>query len=549
MRYVSGAQSNAISGGGSNAPFPLYGDGIAGEAVSAGQLAVQRGDNKFYWACDPDLPGATLRPIAQASDIYLGLQSQPTLYSMAMQGRLAGGVLSNGNFFIAQADSAAPYMVRVKIYDPHGVPVFFADVSPSAQANGSGGSLVCAAVLSGGGFVVAYNLAGRPTFSILDNAGSVTKAATAMGGVSSTMYSMSISPLTAGGFAVCYNQLSVNEVPNYAVFSSAGAQVKAPTALRAAPASNATLVASNVAALTGGGFVCAYSINVGGSNTNYAQIFDATGTKMGAEIVVRAGATLNSGVLVRAFGNGGFCVVETDSVRVTAYDSTGVVVGIPLAKEAAGVVRNRLFVPTPGIGSIGFALPLIWHGAVQTTVYISPIYYDGISSSSVVVSTAALSSCELQSLGMYAFGGYVVACYADASSRLCVNTYNGSHVLIASAVYQNITSDLNGATATPYGFSAFVTSPLSPSTVTFVVSPPTAAGTATFAIVNSFVSKASCFGVYSASAATAATVAYQFAGTTTLATTFPRRQSIAIFPTGQLMHINGSKIFFSGVTL
>lgn len=531
----------------SNAPVSLFSEGTAFDAVLSGQVAVRRADGRLTYAVDPALPGASLRPIEQASDVYLGLQSAPTQVAFGTQGRIAGCVLSNGNVLHVHVLAVAPYLVRMGIFDPHGVALAAPDYTwPATAASGGGGPLVCAAALAGGGAVVAWNAGGAPSFAIIDNNGGIVKSATTFGATSS-ITALSVAPLAGGGFVVVYNQVSVNEVPIFAVFSAIGVAVKAPTVLRAAPASNLTAVASNVAALSNGGFACAYSINTGGANTNYVKVFDAVGVQVGVEIVLRVGAAINSGVVIRGFGNGGFCTVETDGVRISTFDQTGTLVGLPLAKEP-GQIRNKLHVPIPGVGCLGWQLLVAWHSAIAGTICISPIYYTGPSVGTVVVTSSALSGCDLQTIGIGANGGYVACVYADTAGKLAISVYNGAFVFLAQAIYSNITSDTTGAATIPQGFAAPVTSPINSNVVTLFLSTTTTAGNVTFCLVNHLVERVYPIGVFSSSAIAGAAVTYQFAGVAALRSGFVRELSKPILPANQTLFITGNAALMYGVT-
>jgi len=81
--YFNGGAGASSSGNGVQAVNTAV---TTGEAVQAGDILTIGADNLAYHALDPTMPGATLRPISQATAILNGLQSPATLLSSSPAG-------------------------------------------------------------------------------------------------------------------------------------------------------------------------------------------------------------------------------------------------------------------------------------------------------------------------------------------------------------------------------------------------------------------------------------------------------------------------------
>lgn len=484
----------------------------AGMAVVANTLAAKAADGKLYMALEPGKPGSSLLPLSQASDIFNGLQSLPTLFATGVQGRIASVVLPSGNVLLLWAEAQAPYNVKLCIVDPHGVPQFGGakTVGPSSISGGGGLPWVCAALLANGNVVLAYNAGGKPVFAIYDQTATLVKAPTAVD-AASTVYALSVAALKGGNFVLCYNILSTNEVPTYAVYNANGVQVLAATALRAAPANNATSVASAVCALAAGGFVCAYSINVGGSNSNYFKRFDAAGVLQGSESLLRSGNVTNSGVVMRPMAGGGFAIIETADVRLNVLNATGVLQGTGLSREP-GFTQNNIAIASHPAFDGGV---ITWQSG--TSGVVKAMTYNAAGGNNTVnVSNTASNSGQVLAL-MDAIGNCVIA-WADSSHKLAAASYHANLIQIASNVYPAMVADLNASALA--GTAAYLSSPLHPSASTFMLALPTVSGNAAFGIFNAYVAARTTVGMFTANAAAGTNVNVQFSGVATLSTAF-----------------------------
>ncbi|MBI3230447.1 MAG: hypothetical protein HYZ45_09790 [Burkholderiales bacterium] len=294
------------------------------------------------------------------------------------------------------------------------------------------------------------------------------------------------------------------------MYSATGAVVLTATILRATPASNATTVASCVCALAGGGFVCAYSVNVSGSNSNFFKRFDAAGVLQGGETIIRTGVVTNSGVVMRALANGGFAIIETADVRLNVYNATGVLQGSPLSRDQ-GFTQNNIAIANHPLFDGGV---IAWQSSIGGTV--KAMSYNGVGGQSTITASTASNSGQVLAL-VDGVGNCVVA-WSDTSNKLAAASYNANLTQLGSNVYAAIPADLSAAPLA--GTAAYLSSPLNPGAVTFMLALPAANGNASFGIVNAFVAARTTIGMFTTSAAAGSTVAVQYSGPATLSVAF-----------------------------
>jgi hypothetical protein len=505
-------QLAAVTNGAQNATFGTL--EMAGENIAAGDCIGLGDDGKGYWLMPPEQVGSSLRPLLSRAAISNGLQSPVVNFAKggATQGRIAGAALTNGNYVFAYCLAAAPYNVYFGVIDAYGQTQVPLTLVGPALAGGSGQPLVTLTALVGGGFVVGYNNGGTATIAVFGNNGVLIKAPTAVGATGGSLFALQIASLTSGAFAVCFASGaagSTNEAPWYAVLSATGAIVQAATRLRAQPTANpsAQAIICGVAALVGGGFVCAYTITPATVVTTYFQRFDNVGVQQGAETVVRSGATAGSGVLVRGLSSGGFVVVETADVNVTVYNSAGVLVGAQQARDP-GVKSNKLSVSSASQTNVGL---IAWSSTPSTTIKLSPIYDTGPITGVVTVSTTAAPDGDIQSSCAYLASGINAVMYADSGLSARLATYDGYFTLKASTIIPGLPSDLGGA-APPAGVLSLLTPPIKPNEVSFFLCLPTASGAMNFSFVNAYIQKYTFVGVASATVLAGQPVPYQSTG-------------------------------------
>jgi hypothetical protein len=204
--------------------------------------------------------------------------------------------------------------------------------------------------LSNGGFVVAWDSGWSQKAQIFDAAGVkvggeiVTNNAAGIDGFGD------VTALAGGGFVVSWRAGGFGAYDVYArIFDNAGSPVGAQFRLNTATSGDQ--YGQSVTALEGGGFVAVWGTSASDSG-NWdlrAQLFGATGVKVGAEFAVnQPTASWQNSQQVTALSNGGFLVAwqtgdtaqdgSGTAVKARQFDANGVAVGdeYRLNTEAAG---------------------------------------------------------------------------------------------------------------------------------------------------------------------------------------------------------------------
>ena len=194
-------------------------------------------------------------------------------------------VLSNGNVAVSYAVNSATG-TKYAVYDKALQTVIKAPGAPTGGtvAYGYGSFMV---TLTGGGFAIIYGTsATAANLTMFDNTGTQTATAAITSTFSSSNL-MNMVQLSSGNLAFAWNPGSGNYT--YAIYSTAGGQVKAPTST--AIAVNSSYVGAMAA--TTGYFAMGLQVT---STTYSVQVYDNTGTKQGSNIPITMGA-LGSGLI------------------------------------------------------------------------------------------------------------------------------------------------------------------------------------------------------------------------------------------------------------
>lgn len=240
---------------------------------------------------------------------------------------------------------------------------------------GPGHGPTSAASLAAGGFVVNWTADGVVRARIYDAAGNPAgahfTANTTSNGVQTTSQ---VTELAGGGFVITWRD------PHATGFNNIRGQVFAADGTRVGgefiggDAVPGTEYGPEITALSGGGFVVAWSQTGGDSSFgtgSRAQVFDATGNKLGAAFTVNT-ITVGgqSGVKVAAMPSGGFMVFWYDDGNTTSgnpnngnagtwaqlFDAGGNKVGDDVHLYAGNYVADVEMIP-----GIGFAV--VWKDA------------------------------------------------------------------------------------------------------------------------------------------------------------------------------------------
>lgn len=520
---------------GANQLTVLTAEGVVGEDVQSGQIAVRRGDGKLSYAVDPAIPGASLRPISQDADITLGQQSAPVVFTGALQGRMECVMLATGNLALIWCSG---YNVQIQITDPHGVALSSVKVIEAVPETAGNPSLVSGALLTNGNVVVLYGANG-PKFAIYDPIGAFLVVAPTAIEVVQGICAQSICALTSGNFAVCYSRSTNSDIVKYAVYAADGTVVKMAAALRSSPTTNLTSAASAITALSGGGFVCAYALNNAGTVTTYFQRFDGAGNYAGAETVIRSGVTSPSGVAVRGLPLGNFVVVESADVRVNWYTAAGVQAGSPTSLDA-GIVRNVNI----GINQNVDGAIIGWMSNPSSVVKAALINSVG-GFMHIVVTDSAVSWFIEPPLVTFEAKSVNAVAYINATTKcVTVATYAAGFV----ATGKKCLSALQVPDSGRVSLCRFVSSPVAPSAITIMLATQHLNGNGTYMFLNQFVPRCKPVGVFTSSAVVNGTATYQFAGVATLRTAFVDSYSTDIFPAGQKLSVQGKTALMHGVT-
>ena len=239
--------------------------------------------------------------------------------------------LTNGDFVIAWPSLGS---IKAQLFDPSGTEVgseFLIDtyslewtyVAPTITG------------LSNGGFVVTWwapdaNPANPASVrvEVFDASGAKVVTGSVVS-VNAPSNFWGVTELTNGDFVLTWMQFDgIGSNVNAQLFDASGAKVGSP--ILVSGSANAASPLPSVTELTNGGFVVAW-VNTSGSNIN-AQMFDGGGAKVGSEFLVRTETSNFPGNLsITGLTDGGFAVTWFDgglgSLMVRAFDASGAKVG------------------------------------------------------------------------------------------------------------------------------------------------------------------------------------------------------------------------------
>lgn len=268
--------------------------------------------------------------------------------------------LANGGFVVAWTDfqlSSLSGTIRVQIFDADGARIgdeFLVDAPPFA-----GGGDPSIAGLPNGGFIVSWT--GRGTVAdaiyaqVFDSDGARVGPAVIdniQGGTAPA--ASSITALTSGGFFIAWREVD-STVPNSIsaikgqLFDAAANKIGPEFIVNTQNIEAQTLPA--VAGLANDGFVATWidlnvSLGDGSSSSIKAQIFDATGARVGAEFRVNTEvAGLQTVPTVATLANGNFVITWTDDSR-TLGDNDGFSVKAQIYTPSGAPIGSEFLVNT-----------------------------------------------------------------------------------------------------------------------------------------------------------------------------------------------------------
>jgi Ca2+-binding RTX toxin-like protein len=287
--------------------------------------------------------------------------------------------LPGGGFAIAWSRSG-DYAVVVQRYSQdgtaEGAPIVASPIDEMYR------SMPQLAVLASGELVVAWaeNLNGSyydVRLQRIDSAGEPTGVPVLVNTVvDGSQYRPEIAPLANGGFAVKWMDNGLYGSPGYSgsdveaqIFDSAGNKVGGEIQLDSVAAGSQT--PGGVAALPSGGFVATWSRNApaSGGSTEYrieAQIFDASGARVGPQLAVSAPASGPKHTpAVAVLSSGFFVVVWSDysvtgdgrggAVKAQLFDLAGVKIGGEFVVNST-TTGNQYHPSVAGLASGGFVV-------------------------------------------------------------------------------------------------------------------------------------------------------------------------------------------------
>lgn len=517
---------------------------VAGEAISAGDLVTLSEDNLAYYAVEPRLPGAAVRPVyrpvAATNVAVTPVTTVSNSIATNYNNNIAQAVLSNGNVVLVWVESSSPYNVRFGIYNNFGQ---LQGAIGTVGTTPSSSSEISVAAIPSGGFVIAYCSSTDPKFSIFNNLGAVIVAQTSVQSSGNNSRSVAVTVLSNGNIAIAYLiQNSTIYEPSYAVFSPAGTVVKAAASLNTPTAQSSSVHAVDMCALVGGGFVVSYYIAPGVVN---CRRIDNVGTYQGSEIAVfTAFGVINGFSYLKALTGGGFVVgayANNTTFRASVYNASGVLQGSQITLDsAASYYFGALAIVSFSSGNWS----AIWN--TQNQVRAQSFSATGTATGGAVILFSS----------SYNYGAVVAAVSASDELAIIAGITSGSNPanLIVTDSALNVkslgsTSDFGNLSsslilASYFPFSAF-SSTASSLFVTSVNGSNLVSGVRT-----GYVPACVPMGVAIAGAPKGGSVPVQITGNTTLRTGFTQPFSIDTngnLPPGQRMSIIGNQAILQGM--
>ncbi|VAV93348.1 FIG01023050: hypothetical protein, partial [hydrothermal vent metagenome] len=171
-----------------------------------------------------------------------------------------------------------------------------------------------------------------------------------------------VAALNGGGFVITWTSADTSLGGIWAqLFDAAGAKQGAEFPVNTI--TNRSQINPTVVALTGGGFVIAWGDDSGTSSspTSFdvrAQLFNASGTKLGAEFLVNTTTAGNQQrAAIAALTDGGFVIAWDDvsSVLAQRYDASGIAKGIEFQVNTT-TANNQKFASIAALADGGFVI-------------------------------------------------------------------------------------------------------------------------------------------------------------------------------------------------
>jgi len=306
------------------------------------------------------------------------------------QGGVQFAALPDGGFIAVWRDDA--HGVQGRFFDADGNPT-----GPEFPIDAGVDYDPSVAVLSDGNIVVTWipQLSGSPQIyevhaRIIDATGlPVSSELTVNTYSGSTIAGSHVVPLADGGFVVAWDLYYGGPGDVRAqIFAADGSKVGGE--ISALPPVQSVAGGSSIAALTGGGFVVTWNsqdpVQGGGpyDPTVHAQLFDASGAKIGGILTVNSYAPGTQGAAsVTALPDGGFVVTWTDvsmpspdpahdGIWFQQFDSTGARVGSEVHVVSAwDTVREPSIEVIPGTGFL-----VVWQQSDVSTANLHAQLYD-----------------------------------------------------------------------------------------------------------------------------------------------------------------------------
>lgn len=505
-RYISGG----AGGSGSSSATPAINTSvITAEAVLAGDIITQGADGLAYWGQDPSVVGSSLRPIAQALTTFNTLQSPVTSYA-GVQGnglrqRIATCLLTNGNYVVAWAESAAPYNVRFGIYNSVGV---LQGAVQTVAASDTSNSLVCIAALTGGGFALAFCNSGTPKFAIYSNTGTLVTAVTSVDAAPTTVTSLSIAPISSGGFVLSYAiYIGGIATPRFGVYSATGVVVAAVSTLRAPTVINIVPDATFVVPLSGGGFVCLYTSYDGTNLAQYFKRYNNAGVLQGAETATRLTGN-GQGSIGVALTGGGFAVIQPTDSYVTVWNVAGIQQGAAITQDTGSGTLPALAATTDGNFIVA------WTSNPASVIKYSKISAAGATLiAPTAITVAGFSGGGTIGALSLSNGGFVLG-WADATAQaLAIAQFDSNNLQVGvSTILPTMINWGSGGSRV----ALLQLASGRPGSLTFVGCTVNSSGSLAVGIINCAVQRQTPLGVAVASAAQGSAVPIQITGNITV---------------------------------
>jgi hypothetical protein len=519
----------------------------AGENVSLGDIIVQGADGNGYYAVDPSLPNANLRPISQATSEYGVTVVPATTASSTASTNSVSFVLSNGNIGIVYAQGANLYFSAI---GPSGT-VAVAPVLLSSTYSAAYG-VVNAIPLSVGGFAVAFVSYPStnnyyPMLGIFSNSGAavgapITLYAGTLGGGTGFTFQMPLCQISNGDIVVLYRTaLSGSDFTSYfSIYSSTGSTVVASTLLNAIAETTAVL---SVTAL-GTGFVV-------GSNSNgefaCALVYSSTGqfTTSLTSTVGIGGNEPNAYAVALPNGN--------VLIYCTNWNSTDYLVTFLIVSPTGTLVSGGESITFGTSGNaVATAVPLSGSGfalfvAYNTTGVIGYIFNSsGVMTVGPVTVAAGtgFTAASLVDASLMSNGNIAVTYAVAATDEATLIALNPTTLApVGSPLTIGIVSD------NPIVHSYAISFAMQPNAFTFLIAGASASGLQ-FIAYCSEVQACTPVGVATTAAVEGTAIPIQALGAVTTRLTFAKPYSInaqANTPPGQEMSVVGNLAILKGI--